>query len=91
MLAIIDELTDEIEQQDLAELLSWYPNKSTLQRFGFLMEEIQSNSSLSKQILKYLKSKKIFPVLLSPKTGQRPGAVDNPWKVDVNIKLESDI
>ena len=29
--------------------------------------------------------------LLSPKTGQKPGAVDNFWKVDINIKLESDL
>lgn len=36
MLATIEELTEELTEHDLSNLLSWYPNKSTLQRFGFL-------------------------------------------------------
>ena len=91
MLAIIEELSEKIDQNDLTELLSWYPNKSTLQRLGFLLEKIQSNRSLSNIIMKYFKSKKIFPVLLNSNARQKAGAVDNKWKVDINIKLESDL
>jgi predicted transcriptional regulator of viral defense system len=89
MLSILEELAEEITQKDIAELLTWYPNKSTFQRFGFLLEEINADQELSNQIKKYLKKSKFFPVLLSPKTGQKPGAVDNFWKVVINIKLES--
>ncbi len=91
MLAIIEELTEELKESDLHELLSWYPNKSTLQRFGFLLEEIGINEEMQELIFVNLKSSKIFPVLLSPKSNEKPGAVDNRWKVDVNIKLESDL
>jgi len=91
MLAILDELSEEINKDDVAELLSWYPHKSTLQRFGYLLEVIQADQNLSKQIKEQLKQSKFFPVLLSPKYGEKPGAVDNQWKVDVNIKLESDL
>lgn len=91
MLSILEELAEEITQKDIAELLTWYPNKSTFQRFGFLLEEINADQELSNQIKKYLKKSRYFPVLLSPKTGQRPGAVDNFWKVAINIKLESDL
>ncbi|OQX80154.1 MAG: hypothetical protein B6D64_03700 [Bacteroidetes bacterium 4484_276] len=91
MLAILEELAEEINQNDIAELLTWYPHKSTLQRFGFLLEEVQADQNLNTQIKEHLQQSKFFPVLLSPKSGQKPGAVDNPWKVDVNIKLESDI
>ncbi len=91
MLAILEELTEEINQNDIAELLTWYPHKSTLQRFGFLLEEIDAEQNLSKQIKEYLQQSKFFPVLLSPKLEQKPGAVDNLWKVDVNIILESDL
>ena len=91
MLAILEELAEEINQNDIAELLTWYPHKSTLQRFGFLLEEVSANENLSKQINKQLKKSNFFPVLLSPKSGQKPGAVDNFWKIDVNIKLESDL
>ena len=90
MLATIEELAEEIDEHDLAELLSWYPNKSILQRFGFLLEEIGGNGEHLEQIFDQLKSIKYFPVLLSPNSQQKPGSVYNRWKVDVNIKLESD-
>jgi predicted transcriptional regulator of viral defense system len=91
MLAILEELSEEINQKDIAELLTWYPHKSTLQRFGFLLEEVGADENLSTQIKIHLKKSKFFPVLLSPKTGQKPGAVNNFWKVAINIKLESDL
>ena len=91
MLAIIEELTEEIDQYELGNLLTWYPHKSTLQRFGFLLEKLHADEKLTDQLFKHLKSLKFFPVLLSSKPGQKPGAVDNKWKVDVNIKLDSDL
>jgi len=91
MLAILEELSEEINPNDLMELLTWYPHKSTLQRFGFLLEEVQANQNLTQQLKEHLQKTKIYPVLLSPKSKEKPGAVDNTWKVDVNIKLESDL
>ena len=91
MLATIEELTEEIRESDLVELLSWYPNKSTLQRFGFLLEALEINNELKEMIFTNLNSSKFFPVLLSPKSNTKPGAVANRWKVDVNVKLESDL
>lgn len=91
MLATIEELTEELTESDLDELLSWYPNKSTLQRFGFLLEELGLSEKYQEIILINLKSMKLFPVLLSPKSNEKPGAVNNRWKVDVNVKLESDL
>lgn len=91
MLATIEELSEEIEDQDLVDLISWYPYKSTMQRLGFLLEKLQVNEGLQERIFENLKSTKFFPVLLSPKSNEKPGAVDNRWKVDVNLKLESDL
>ncbi|NQU85778.1 MAG: hypothetical protein HQ541_08460 [Mariniphaga sp.] len=91
MLATIEELTEELTESDLVELLSWYPNKSTLQRLGFLLEELGISEEFQEVIFTNLQSIKFFPVLLSPKSNEKPGAVDNKWKVDVNVKLESDL
>lgn len=91
MLAILEELSEELSKNDIVELLTWYPHKSTLQRFGFLLEELQANDNLTKQIKEHLQQSKFFPVLLSPKSKQKPGAIYNTWKVDVNIKLENDL
>ena len=90
MLAILEELSEEITSIDLQHLLTWFPYRSTLQRLGFILEELQTDVDTS-LLLDYLKSEPYFPVLLSPKNMQKPGAVDNKWKVDVNIKLESDL
>ena len=91
MLAIIEELTEELTESDLSELLSWYPNKSTLQRFGFLLEELGMEEEFQEMIYSELMTKMIFPVLLSPKSIEKPGAVDNKWKVAINVKLDSDL
>ncbi len=91
MLPVIEELIEEMNSSDLEELLTWYSNKSTLQRLGYLLEELQAESSLVEILYEYFKSVKYYPVLLSPKSKQKAGSVDNRWKVDVNIKLESDI
>jgi predicted transcriptional regulator of viral defense system len=91
MLAVFEELSEEINPNDIQKLLTWYPNKSSLQRLGFILEELQVDEELTEPILEYLKTHKYFPVLLSPKTNKKAGAVNNKWKVDVNIKLESDL
>jgi len=91
MLAILEELFEEITPKDVSELLSWYSHRSTVQRFGYLLEELQANSVLIELVANNLKSSKYYPVLLKPKSRQRPGSVDNHWKIDVNIKLESDL
>lgn len=91
MLATIEELSEELTESDLINLLSWYPNKSTLQRLGFLLEEYGHNKGFQEIIYSELKVKDFYPVLLCPKSKEKPGAVDNKWKVDVNVKLESDL
>lgn len=91
MLSVIEELIEEITDSDLKNLLTWYPHKSTLQRFGYLLEDLHPNNNLVGTLFEYFKSAKFYPVLLSPESRQKPGAVDNRWKVDVNLILESDI
>lgn len=91
ILANLEELAQEITIEDLNNLLSWYSNKSTLQRLGYLMEELEVKESIPKYIYDKLKKEKFYPILLSPKKGQKAGSTGNRWKIDVNIKLENDI
>lgn len=91
MLAIIEELTEELKLEDINDLLSWYPYKSTVQRAGYLLQQLQVESALIDPFYNYLESKRFFPILLSPRKGQKAGKVNNVWKVDVNLELESDL
>jgi predicted transcriptional regulator of viral defense system len=91
MLAIIEELSEEIDSDDLSNLLSWYPYISTLQRVGYLLEVLCAKRELVDQLFAHVEMTKYFPVLLSVSSQKRPGSVSNKWKVDVNIILENDL
>ena len=91
MLAILEELFEEIELEDLKNLTTWYPHKSTLQRFGFLLDILQADNDLVEHLFVHLTCTIFFPVLLSPDSSRKAGSVKNRWKVDVNVKLESDL
>ena len=91
MLAILEELSESITDQDLTELLAWYQNKSTLQRMGFLLEQLEWNREYADKIFKKLTEGKIFPTLLTPEHGVKAGSAGNRWKIDQNVELESDL
>lgn len=88
---VIEELIEVINQEDIARLLDWYPHKSVLQRLGFILEEVEGETDKTACLYEHLNNLKFYPTLLSPKSKEKPGAVSNRWKVDVNIKLESDL
>lgn len=91
MLANLEEISQEIGIEDLDQLLSWYPHKSTLQRFGYLMDQLDVRESIPYEVFKRLQKDSFFPVLLTPKKGVKAGKTGNRWKVDVNIQLENDL
>lgn len=91
MLASLEELTEEIIEQDLHSLLNWYNNRSSLQRTGFLLDELLGSNPFSDMIFEKIKQYPLYPILLSPKKNEKPGSVDNRWKIDVNLMLESDL
>ena len=91
MLAILEELVEVVESDDMKELLAWYDNKSTLQRMGYLLEELDWDDQLSEMIFEALKQHSFFPTLLSPSTEERAGRTGNRWKIDANVELESDL
>lgn len=64
-----------------------------MQRLGYFLDgsELDDEESLVGLLLTYFQSIPYYPILLSPSSNEKAGAVNNPWKVDVNIKLESDL
>ncbi len=91
MLANLEELIEVISSENIYKLVEWYPHKSVLQRLGFILDLVKTNNNISSILFSQLMKDKFYPVLLSPGKKVRPGAVDNKWKVDVNLELESDL
>jgi hypothetical protein len=52
-----------ITEKDIDELLTWYTHNANLQRFEFLLEELEVEETLLKQIMQHLKKVKYFPIL----------------------------
>ncbi|MCB9196583.1 MAG: type IV toxin-antitoxin system AbiEi family antitoxin [Flavobacteriales bacterium] len=90
MLAILEELIEEISEHDLSTLMEWYPNKSSIQRLGYLFEYLDADEQLLNIIANRLKEEKLYPVFLSPKSTKEIIHKSKRWKVKVNLKLESD-
>ncbi|MFA7473199.1 MAG: type IV toxin-antitoxin system AbiEi family antitoxin [Spirosomataceae bacterium] len=90
LLSNLEELVREITVEDMKALLDWYPNKSTLQRLGFLLDELSGKTEVSEKIYENLTKKVYHPILLTPRSGQKAGSTTNRWKVDININLEYD-
>jgi predicted transcriptional regulator of viral defense system len=88
---VLEELAEEITKADLEDLIKWYPYKSTLQRLGFLLDDIQIGYESTSIIYEALNSRNFYSILLSPKPGLKAGTTGNRWKVDVNIQLESEL
>ena len=91
MFSVLEELMESVTYSQLSDLLAWYPHKSTLQRLAYFIDEFKVDDELLLLITEYFKKVKYYPVLLNPSSKESAGAVTNHWKVDVNIKLESDI
>jgi hypothetical protein len=50
-----------------------------------------ADKKISDLVYENINSSKFYPVLLNSDTKQKAGTVSNRWKVDINIKLESDL
>ena len=91
MVTVLEELSEEIVETDIQSLLTWYGNIATLQRMGYLLDTLGVHPSFAEMLYGNLGDKKIYPVLLSPRPGEKPGSARNRWKVDANVTFESDL
>jgi len=100
IITTLEELSDEIELNDLKELLTWYPHKSTLQRLGYFLEIQfkQKDNDVIEHLFKYLDSLKTTYINLNTSKNKNSNSSHqinlkhkNRWKIIVNIKLESDL
>ena len=91
MLPNLMELTEVMDERGMEQLTGWYENKSSLQRAGFLLEELIGVNAMADVVYAKLEQEPFYPVLLTPESDRKPGSVSNRWKVDVNLNLDSDL
>ncbi|HVB02646.1 MAG TPA: type IV toxin-antitoxin system AbiEi family antitoxin [Chitinophagaceae bacterium] len=89
---VLEELSESMHAEKLAETASRYGQIAIVQRLGFILDEILDQRSLASPLLAYLKTVKHYPVLLRPQKGESDTMVTgNEWKVVPNIDIETDL
>lgn len=88
---VLEELCEGIDPNKMLNLAKRYSPITTVQRLGFLLEEILNMRDLSNPIKEYLKTVNYFPVLLRPQKEKPEMITGNDWKVVQNIEIETDL
>ena len=90
IITILDELREEIKTNKFKEVVkNEFPN-TVYQRAGYLLENVLQDKKLANIIENRLSKLKTRITVLNP-SGKKVGEIDDKWKVQVNINIESDI
>jgi len=88
---IIFELTESMNAQGLKNTLSNCSRaNATLQRLGFILENVVNRNDLADVVSNFLANKKLFRVPLKSSENKKGFAVNSKWKVIENSKIEID-
>lgn len=89
---VLEELVENMEPEKLVATAKRYGQIATVQRLGFLLDEVIVKKALTSPLLEYLRMVKYYPVLLRPQREKpRTMATGNNWKVVPNIEIETDL
>ncbi len=90
MISVLIELADEMKPGLFRKVLKNNFPISVCQRAGYILEELIGNYEIAGLIKEYLVHKDFRDTLLSS-SGKKSGPVNQKWKVQINIQLESDL
>lgn len=89
---VIEELKGILQPEKLEEAAKEYKEISTVQRLGYLLENVLDESELSEVLYSYLASIDFYPILLRPqRKNPKNMMTGNKWKIVPNIEIEVDI
>jgi len=89
---VLQELAESIDAEKLVTTAKHYGQIATIQRLGFLLDEILGGKQLVRPLLTYLKTIPHYPVLLlTQKENPHTKGAGNGWKVIANTEIETDL
>jgi len=87
---VLIELIQELEPDILAKVAEGFPQTTTLQRLGYLLEEVLQEVSIADALYNILDTQKYYPTQLNPKTETENQKTPNRWKIIPNMMIEVD-
>lgn len=90
IISVLIELSDEMKTGLFRKVLKNDFPISVYQRAGYILEEVIGNFEIANLLKEHLTNKDFRTTLLST-SGKKSGPINQKWKVQVNIQLESDL
>lgn len=87
---VLAELSLELEPGMLTKTAKSFPQTTTLQRLGYLLEHVLQESSLADALYSVLENRSYYPAALNPKADSENQKTPNRWKIIPNMKVEVD-
>jgi len=87
---VLSELAYELEPDALARTAQDFPQTTTVQRLGYLLEEVLQDTTLADALYDSLHDRKYYPTKLNPKTDSENQKTPNRWKIIPNMNVEVD-
>jgi predicted transcriptional regulator of viral defense system len=90
IISVLIELVEEIKVGQFRKTLKNHFPSTVYQRAGYILEHVIQENELANAVKEHLSNKEYRNTLLNP-TGKQTGMIDQKWKVQINIQLESDL
>lgn len=89
---IISELNDELDEKYFEKKLFSIVNISTLQKLGYMLEEVIKNKNLANKIFSYFKKNNIHLNYIPMESGKaiKGCQYNKHWKIIINRKIRSE-
>lgn len=87
---VLAELVSEIKPNMLTKVAENFSQTTSLQRLGYLLEEVIQRIELADAIHSALIDRSYYPVQLNPKADSENQKAPNRWKIIPNMKVEVD-
>ncbi len=87
---VLAELVMELKLDTLAKTAEDFSQTTTLQRVGYLFDEVLQETTLADAIHSVLDSRNYYPTQLNPKKESKNQKAPNRWKIIPNMNVEVD-
>ncbi|TVR14859.1 MAG: hypothetical protein EA391_11970 [Balneolaceae bacterium] len=87
---VLAELAVELQPDFLAKTAEAFSQTTTLQRLGYLLDELLQETKLADALYQVLRNGNFYPVRLNPKTDSENQKAPNRWKIIPNINVDID-
>lgn len=87
---VISELLENVKQKDITQELAAYAHTTTLQRLGFILEEILNKKTLADKLFLLCQKAdlRFYPIPLKASGGKMKEPIHEKWKITINADIE---